>query len=250
MHATPRDRAGRDDGDELALWQTLRAGGDPAARVALVERYLGLAQKIAGRLFKARGGADIEFEEYRQLAYMGLMESVDRFDPARGASFSTYASYRIEGAVHNGLEKLTEKRQQSAWRRRVAKDRAQSMLEPSEGDPARPSFEALADIAIGIALGTLLQGSGIVAQERPGEEDSPYSGRVLGELGEDVRRAVDALPERERMVIRHHYFQHVSFDLIARTLGLSKGRISQIHRRALMLLREEVAREDGIDGLY
>jgi RNA polymerase sigma factor for flagellar operon FliA len=59
---------------------------------------------------------------------------------------------------------------------------------------------------------------------------------------------VDRLPAREARVIRHHYLQHVSFDDIAKTLGLTPGRISQLHRRALGLLRDAMKAE-GLDLL-
>jgi RNA polymerase sigma factor for flagellar operon FliA len=55
------------------------------------------------------------------------------------------------------------------------------------------------------------------------------------------------LPEREAKIIRHHYFQQVPFDDIAESLGLTKGRVSQLHRRALMMLRDAMRADGGVD---
>jgi RNA polymerase sigma factor for flagellar operon FliA len=58
---------------------------------------------------------------------------------------------------------------------------------------------------------------------------------------------VDALPDQERRVVKYHYFQNLEFTEIARIFGVTKGRVSQIHKRALVLLREANAIAGGLD---
>jgi RNA polymerase sigma factor for flagellar operon FliA len=66
-------------------------------------------------------------------------------------------------------------------------------------------------------------------------------------IGYSLREAVKQLPEREELVLRLHYFQHVPFVEIAQLLGLTKGRISQIHKSAIMQLRSHAQSADWAD---
>ena len=62
--------------------------------------------------------------------------------------------------------------------------------------------------------------------------------------------AVDTLSEREKLVIQYHYFQQTNFENIADILGVSKGRVSQIHKRALVAVREKLKGPSDLDGYF
>src|SRR3954468_3185376 len=108
---------------EAALWRELRATGDAALRERLLVLHLPYARTIAATLYARRFHDEIEFGDYLQLARVGMLEAVDRFDPARGVQFRTFASRRMQGAILNGIERLTEKQQQIAARQRLRADR-------------------------------------------------------------------------------------------------------------------------------
>src|SRR5438128_2076815 len=94
---------------ETSLWAQYRRTGEPLLRARLVTTYLPLTHGIAARLFGQRSNDSVAFEDYLQYGRVGLLEAIDRFDPARGeASFTTFAGYRIRGSILNGLEKATE----------------------------------------------------------------------------------------------------------------------------------------------
>jgi len=69
----------------------------------------------------------------------------------------------------------------------------------------------------------------------------------MRELRQRLVRAVDTLPPQERTVIRSHYLQEISFEEIAAKLGVTRGRVSQIHRQALLRLRDALADGGGLD---
>jgi RNA polymerase sigma factor for flagellar operon FliA len=232
---------GRPDADALAqqLWIEFGQRGDTDARNRLIEHYLPLARMIAATLFARRGAMVVEFMDYAQLATVGMIESIDRFDPKRGIPFEAFAAQRIRGAVLNALELLSETYEQSALRKRLRNDRMESLRRGWSADKS-DLFGELADIAVGFAISYMLEGSGIVS---PDEAHSEYRQEFYGgieqrQLSELLARLVDALPEQERRVIRYHYYQGLAFNEIADLFGVTKGRISQIHRQALQLIRE------------
>lgn len=236
------------EGDDalMALWREFADTRSLSLRNQLIEAHLVLARTQAAMLFRHRGSLGVEFADYLQFATMGLIEAIDRFDPARGVQFASFATQRIRGAVLNSLAAMSEEYQQLDLRKRMRQERAESLrpAAPSTGGQPDP-FARLADMAIGLALSHLLEGSSMLQpDEGPGSayHQHFYDAARERELRESLSRLVMSLPEQERRVIRYHYFQNVDFTDIAELLGLSKGRISQIHRRALEMLRHAHAR--------
>lgn len=142
--------------EESRLWRAWRQLRDAAARERLIHLHFGFARIMAGKLYARRHTDEVEFDEYLQLASVGLIESIDRYDPEQGASFRTYASHRIQGAILSGLEALTERASQLALRRRIEQERLQS-LQAGSDVPAGDAFSRLASIAVGLALGFMLE---------------------------------------------------------------------------------------------
>lgn len=222
--------------EEPQLWAAARAG-DAHARGRLIETYLPFARIMAAKLYAARVEHDVEFEDYLQYATVGLIESVDRFDPAFGTLFRTFAAHRIQGAVANGLEQLSEKRTQVATRRRLAAERrdcAAGALDAGGAD----LFQQLADVAVSLALGFALEDARDDTLADGAALAQPYDALEMAQLRSRLLALVAGLPQRERLVIKSHYLHHVPFNLIADTMGITKGRVSQIHRTALDQLRK------------
>jgi RNA polymerase sigma factor for flagellar operon FliA len=219
----------------LGLWEAWRRERDPAARAELLQAHLPFARILAAKLYKHRFSDEFEFDDYLQFANIGLLESVERYDPARGASFNTFAAFRIRGAVLNGISKMSERQQQIAARRTFLEDRTGSLAEGDEPSP-RGAVGDLARIAIGLAIGYMLEGTGMYAEPDSSLLESGYERVEVRQLAEQLRLMVDQLPPRERRVIREHYFQQVPFESIAVAMAVSRPRISQLHRQALQQL--------------
>jgi RNA polymerase sigma factor for flagellar operon FliA len=244
---------------EGALWTSFRATGDPALRQQLIAHYIDYARIVAASYYARRNHNEIEFAEYHQLASLALIESIDRYDPDKGAQFKTFASRRMHGAILDGLERLTEKQQQIAVRQRLRQERLQSIKDQARDDkstaPERGSkahadelFRYLAEVGIGIALGCLLDGTGMLDKE----DDSAavplaYQRLEFRQLQNQLRDLVRHLPPQARTVITSHYLHEQSFEDIAARLELTKSRISQIHRQALQSLRTQLQSGRGVD---
>lgn len=222
--------------DEPALWKAVGAGA-AAAREKLIEAYLPFARMLAAKIFASRIDHDLEFNEYFQFGTVGLIEAVDRFDPDLGIMFKTFAAQRINGAILNGLESLSEKRVQVSTRKQLQIERRDSARAALETAGTGDVFQQLAEVAIGLALGYILDNPETYRHEDAVQAEHQYAGLEMRQLRNSMQALISGLPQRERMVIKYHYLNQFSFTQIADTMGVSKGRVSQIHHNGLELLR-------------
>lgn len=213
------------------------------AREALFTTHLAFARRVARRHWMRGPESRLEFDDLCQLASAGLLEALDHYDPDKGAPFRGYAARRISGSILDGIAKTSEVRQQISSRNRMRRERAKSLATEGHGLSSADALQALIDAAVGLALGFMLEGSGLYAGEgEPDARPNAYEslawkeavGRVLSELA--------TLPPREQTIIRRHYLDGLDFEQIAALLALSKGRVSQLHRSALSLLRKRLSR--------
>jgi RNA polymerase sigma factor for flagellar operon FliA len=213
----------------------------------LVMKYLPLVKRIAGALFGVRFFDGVPFEEYLQFGAEGLMQAIQRYDPSVGARFETYAQYRIKGAIITGLEKSTEINQQVATLRRMAQERIDSLVEEDpgeggvEGAAAPDAFQRLIQVSLGLAVAFMLEDSSMFQKGESTRWDDGASNLAYKQMQRKLTSAMDALSDKERAVVQSHYFEHLSFEETARSLKLTKGRISQLHRSALRKLRDSLA---------
>jgi RNA polymerase sigma factor for flagellar operon FliA len=225
------------------LWATLRTQPTVVAREAVFAHYLPYARAIAAQLFAGRHRDDVEFKDFLQLACIGLLESIDRFDPDRGFLFQTFCTARLKGCVLAGITRLSDGQEQVLLQRRMRRERTASLeSEPDADRGSQDTFQKLATLAVGLALGFLLDDTGIVEDcvTKPAPYGNAYQTVAWRQTRERLHAAVGRLAERDQKIIRYHYFHGLAFEQIADILGLTKGRISQLHRAALLALRVQI----------
>jgi RNA polymerase sigma factor for flagellar operon FliA len=228
--------------DESELWLAFKSEGSLEARERLFQLHAPFAKRIAARRRQRLAGADVDYRELCQLAFTGLLEALDRFNPALGIPFRGYAARRILGSVLDGIAKMSELRQQISLRHRMRAERLRSLVaEDTDRLSATEAMDALADLAIGLAVGFMLEGTGLYVHEgQPDPRPLAYESAAWNETVAHVVGEVSRLPEREQAVVRYHYLEGLSFDQIAALLRVSKGRISQIHKTAMERLRSRL----------
>lgn len=215
----------------------------------LVQRYLPLVRKIAGGLYGIRSFDGVPFEEYLQFGAEGLLQAIQRYDPSLGAKFETYAQYRIKGAIMSGLEKSTEVNQQVVTLRRLAQERMASILvadqsggeQASEAAPPATPFDRLVQASVGLAVAFMLDDSALFRAGESTSWDDGASNLAYKQLQGKLQAAMDTLTDKERTVLDWHYYQHEPFETAAHEMGITKGRVSQLHRSALQKLRKALA---------
>lgn len=225
---------------EASLWRRLRFEAEIRCRQALFNFHLPFAKRVAGGEYRNKSGLGPDRGDFEQMSFAALLEAIDRFDPLVGAPFQAFARVRIKGAIADGLARATENGAQARHSKRMLAERMRS-LAPDAAEIIDP-LTALSELAALLALGFIAEG---LEQSRlaAGTND-PLASSAWRDLELSLSKAVNRLPESERAVIENHYLHGVDFTQVARLLGLSKGRISQLHQSALKRLRDELRRLD------
>jgi RNA polymerase sigma factor for flagellar operon FliA len=243
--------------DPHHLWQAL-AGGDTAARDRLVEEHLGLVYH-ALRQLEGAIPQDTDFEEYVSAGTMGLLSAIDHFDAARGHAFSTFAVPRIRGAI---LDELRRRGSVSRSARRKARDLTRAREELARELGRSPTDRELAErLEIDVETLWRWETDSVAGMTVPldaasagHDGDSPTLHELFAlteptiedELTHEqevalVREALKQLTEQERTVIALYYYEELKLHEIAKVLGLTESRISQVRTKALGKLRAAVA---------
>jgi RNA polymerase sigma factor for flagellar operon FliA len=233
-------------------------------RDRLVEQHLGLVQSVARKLRK-QITARIDFDDLVGYGSKGLLEAAERFDPVHGVAFTTFAYYRIRGAMLDGLrtmgwysradyaryraeERATEYLQNQAERAGAAATGAREGVADGdadkESDQVQSKLSAIAELLSGVATVhiTSLEAAATVADERLPPPDASLD---TGRLSARVRDAVGKLPDRERQLMELYYFADKNLEEAGAVMGLSKSWACRLHARAVELLRLRLA--DALD---
>jgi RNA polymerase sigma factor FliA len=216
----------------------------------LAERHLDLAKKAASIYFP-RVKAHIGFDDLVAMGRLGLAEAASRFDPSKGASFRTFAWYRVQGAILDGLRKETAL-PRAVWARIVALRATAGYLE-AQAERAQAAKDAAAAATtadklreVKAALGAIRTMYTIsIHQLEPDSLRTNETGAddvlIRERLKEKLSEALTTLPERERELIHKHYVEGKTLLDAGVEMGLSKSWASRLHARAVDQLRARLA---------
>jgi RNA polymerase sigma-B factor len=246
--ARPSTRSASDRLREALLFARLRASGDPALREQLVMTYLPLARTIARRYQSPRVPSD----DLVQVATIGLMKAVDRYDPDRGVAFSSYAVPTMVGEVQRHFRDHT-------WGVRPPRDlqeRAQRVLTvnrtlgaelgrpPTAGEIAERLRVSLEDVVEALQACDARDTTSLDRPRVVGEESDTLADTIGGEDGEfdRVDQAITAellmtgLDAREREIIRLRFHEDMTQSEIGERIGCSQMHVSRLVRGAIAKL--------------
>lgn len=222
------------DSDEDILWLRWQQERSTATRDALIVHYSPWARVVARDVYLRVYLMLDSWHDCVQNALIGLMDAIERFDPSRGVPFKPFARLRVRGAVFDGLRLLRnvhlELGHDAPFRAAAAKERVESLHEDDDGDP----LESFVAATVGLGLGFLLDMQSMPGHMQPADA---YAALEKAELSAAVSESLGRLTERERAVVVMHYYHQLPFVEIAGQLGVTKGRVSQLHKRALERLR-------------
>src|SRR5437764_846823 len=237
--------------DATILFTRWQQGGDQRARDELVQRFLPLARKLARRY----SGAREPFDDLLQVASLGLVKAIDRYDLSRGTAFSSFAVPTILGELKRYFRDL-------GWAVHVPRGAQELALKVEEGQQhltARtgrpPSVYELAEY---LELSTedvldALETAGAhhcVSLDTPRDDADGEAGTLADSFGEadarfefveasvSIAAAAQQLSARERRVLELRFVRDLTQTQIADLIGVSQMQVSRILRRALAQLRE------------
>lgn len=192
----------------------------------------------------------IEFEDLVALGNVGLAEAASRFNPRAGASFATYAWYRVQGSIVDGLRKSSNLPRRT-WAKLVAlraaseylehrsereAGAAQAGIQPPERDRAlsdlRDALSAIRTMYV-TSLDTL-RDQGFDAEAGSPDPDEKMR---TAQLGAKLQAAIDALPDKERALMTKHYWEGKNLLEAGAELGISRSWASRLHAQAVERLR-------------
>ena len=224
----------------------------------LVMQYAPLVRRVARSLPLEIPGL-LEFEDAVGYGTCGLVEAVRRYDPTKGTNFHAYAVRRIRGSMIDAfrrMDRLSRTMRQKAREVQRAHGELESSLgrSPSDHETAEHMGISVARYReaasnsrwVTVSLDRMLDkdddGDSFPAAEMPtSEDDIDFTRRFEEkELREELARAVQSLPERERLVISLYYVEHLIMKDIAAVLSVSETRVSQLHAQAVKRLRRSL----------
>jgi RNA polymerase sigma factor for flagellar operon FliA len=230
-----------------------------AERDQLIIRYAPWVKFIALRM-AAKLPSHIQAEDLISAGIIGLIDALDKFNPAREVQFKTYAQIRIQGAMKDELRALD-------WASRSMRQKVKQLenayvtLEQELGRPPTSEevanllgvtideFEKLLDDVKGTSLVSLEElGQGPVSEDKSSllealltrQDQDPLEVLNLQDLKKALTLAIAELPEKERLVLSLYYFEELTMKEVGKVLNLTESRISQLHTQSVLRLRAKL----------
>lgn len=253
----PPARAADDGADELArLWESYKADGSGDARERLILHYAPLVKYVASRV--ATGlPASVEQADLVSYGMFGLIDALEKFEPARGNKFETYAIPRIKGAIIDELRAMDWVPRSVRFKAREM-EKAHADLEsihkraPTEREMAERlgiSISELHDVVSQISFVSVLALDELLSVGSDRSDSislidtladrnlGPGFGLESQETRGMLAAAIGSLSDREKIVVTLYYFEGLTLSEIGDVLGVTESRVCQIHTKAVNQLR-------------
>jgi len=242
-----------------SLWTKYAKTGDKEVKKLLIENYIDLVKIVSGRMYNFYG-SKIEYEDLLGYGILGLIDSIEKYDVTKNIKFETYAQIRIKGAIIDNIRKLD-------WIPRSLRKKSkeiQNAIYQLENKLGRtPTNEEIANfLSISIrelestlsdistfniaSLEEIILSNGDFSTSLQQENARPEEIYENKELKEILIESLNILTENERLVISLYYYEELTYKEIGHIMELSESRISQIHSKAILKMKNYLKKK-GID---
>jgi len=228
-------------------------------REEVIIRYSPMIKYVANRI-AMRLPPHIEVDDLISVGVLGLMDAISKYDSSRGAKFKTYAEFRVRGAILDELramdwvprsirqkassvdkvvQSLQVKLSRSPEDQEVAKEMGVSLEQFHATLNETKSIPVFSLDDLGIAKDSGEQQSLLDCLAGKADAD-PQTQIRLTELKEIIAKAIDTLPEKERLMVSLYYYEELTMKEIGAVLEITESRVSQIHSKAVYRLRTKL----------
>ena len=232
---------------------------DASYRDQLITEYLPYVKRIVHRI-AVHLPSTIDIDDLMNVGVIGLIQAVDRYDPGRDNKFMTYAVFRIKGAV---LSELRSRDFLSRSNRRKIRDLENACLKLEQKLGREVDDDEVAQ-ELGIAVDQVyrtkqMSSISFISFEELGfssrdekekllsylidNDDNALTLTRLKELKEAVAKAIEKMPEKEKLVISLYYLEELTMKETGKVLNITESRVSQIHSQAILRLRAKLKKE-------
>ena len=228
-------------------------------REEVIIRYSPMIKYVANRI-AMRLPPHIEVDDLISVGVLGLMDAISKYDSSRGAKFKTYAEFRVRGAILDELramdwvprsirqkassvdkvvQSLQVKLSRSPEDQEVAKEMGVSLEQFHATLNETKSIPVFSLDDLGIAKDSGEQQSLLDCLAGKSDADPQTQIRLI-ELKEIIAKAIDSLPEKERLMVSLYYYEELTMKEIGAVLEITESRVSQIHSKAVYRLRTKL----------
>ena len=232
---------------------------NPKIRAKIINEFAPLIKYIASRI-AIRLPPHIDLNDLINAGVIGLIDAIEKFDASKQIKFKTYAEFRIRGAILDELRSMDWVPRSVRQKARKVED-AYAKLEYNLGRPASDEEVATQmniDMESFYRLLSETASVSLLSLDDLGEDDTDLSKRNLleyiiqderdwpshkiryAEVRDMVAKAIQSLPEKERMVISLYYYDELTMKEIGHVLKFTESRVSQIHTKAVLRLRSKM----------
>ncbi len=230
-------------------------GIPPDLKDRIVLEHTTLISYIVSRI-AVRLPSHVDLEDLYNTGVIGLMDAVDKYDPDKDCKFKTYAEFRIRGAILDQLRSLDwvprsvrqkSRRVEKAYsdaEKRLGRQASDSEIADSLGIDLN-EFHALLSQTRGVSIVNMddLRAQSDSDHPTPSANledvnaEDPFTTLKTRELTQALGTGIEALPEKERLVISLYYYEDLNLKEIGHILGITESRVCQIHSKAVGRLR-------------
>lgn len=234
----------------VKLWLEYQETKKDTVREKIIENYLPLVKLVAGRVAISLP-QHVDRDDLISSGFFGLLDAIERYDLSRNVKFETYAVTRIRGSI---LDTIRSQDWLPATVRQKARQYEQILAE-LENRLGRSATDSETSEALGISVEQLhtlinqLNTSTLVPLEDflqsetvTGNITNPSQNIEEEEVKSSLMKAIDKLPEKEKLVVTLYYYEELTLKEISLILKLSEARISQLHTKAIFRLRGALSR--------
>lgn len=227
-------------------------------REEMILKYLPYVKYIASRLVSGKPPG-VEFEDLISYGIIGLIDAIEKFDPSKGIKFETYATLRIKGSIIDALRKISWI-PKSAFSKLSSLNQARDNLEaalnrePTDkelADEMKISLEELRSIQLYVNYMSIVSLDEVLFKSDEEDmyfknvivdENSPQPEAMLEESEKMhfLQKAIELLSEKDKLLLNLYYYEKLTLKEIGSILGVSESRVSQLHSRAIIRLRENL----------
>ncbi|NLY84733.1 MAG: FliA/WhiG family RNA polymerase sigma factor [Tissierellia bacterium] len=246
-----------------SLWTKYAKTGDKEVKKLLIENYIDLVKIVSGRMYNFYG-SKIEYEDLLGYGILGLIDSIEKYDVTKNIKFETYAQIRIKGAIIDNIRKLD-------WIPRSLRKKSkeiQNAIYQLENKLGRtPTNEEIANfLSISIrelestlsdistfniaSLEEIILSNGDFSTSLQQENARPEEIYENKELKEILIESLNILTENERLVISLYYYEELTYKEIGHIMELSESRISQIHSKAILKMKNYLKKKGFDENLW
>lgn len=229
------------------------------SRDAYILKFLPFVEKIADKIFKTHNGI-FEKEDFVNIGVIGLMDAIEKYDSNKNVMFETYAKWRIKGAIYDELRssgKLSRSQMDRVNRLYRADEKLQQKLSRAPSDNELMDYMGIKSVQLNEIYNAVHFLSNLSLESTifcsPGQEielkdviedfgaENPQQVLELNERRELLKYAIDQLKDREQIILNLIYFEELPIKDIAEILGISSSRVSQLHGKILLKVRNYIS---------